>query len=71
MNLTHKPIEISDGSDRCRVGRSQKLRKKPLSITLAEMPIVIDPTKSAKVATLEARYTQRHTLLSKKNMGQT
>jgi renierapurpurin 18,18'-hydroxylase len=70
VNLTHKPIEISDFSDWYRVCHSQELRKKPLGITLWDIPIVVFRTKSGKVATLEDRCTQRNTIVSKGNIGQ-
>jgi phenylpropionate dioxygenase-like ring-hydroxylating dioxygenase large terminal subunit len=70
VNLTHKPIEISDFSDGYRVCHSQELRKKPLGITLSDIPIVVCRTKSGKVATLEDRCTQRNTIVSKGNIGQ-
>lgn len=70
MNLTHKPIEISDLFHGCMAGRSQKRRKKPPGITLWEMHLVVFRAKSGKVATLEVRCTHCNTPFSKGNICQ-
>jgi phenylpropionate dioxygenase-like ring-hydroxylating dioxygenase large terminal subunit len=65
VNLTHQPILFSAYRHWHIACRSQELKKKPLSITIWEEPIVVFRTKSGQVAALEDRCAHRNAPLSK------